>query len=152
MSRNQRIAFAALAAVIAVVAVVVLTSGSDDSEPAATTTTPAAATATSTPDEVGTPASQEEQPEAKPAEVQIEVKGGEVVGGTQEIRVKQGEDIRFSVTSDASDEVHVHGYDVKKDVEPGEPVSFDIPAKITGIFEVELEDAGVQVASLRVEQ
>ena len=30
--------------------------------------------------------------------------------------------------------------------------AFDIPAKITGIFEVELEDAGVQLASLRVEQ
>jgi plastocyanin len=151
MSRNQRIAYAVLAAVIAVVAIVLLTSGGDDSEPASTTT-PAAATATAAPDEVGTPASQEEEPEAKPAETQIEVKGGEVVGGVQEIKVTQGDDIRFSVTSDAADEIHVHGYDVKKDVEPGEPVSFDIPAKITGIFEVELEEAGVQVASLRVKQ
>jgi plastocyanin len=146
MSRNQRIAFAAVAAVIAVVAIIVLaSSGGDDSS---TTTTPAAATAT--PEGAGTPPSQQEQ--ASPADVQIQVKGGDVVGGTQEIRVKEGEHIRFSVTSDKPDEVHVHGYDVKKDVEPGTPVQFDIPAKITGIFEVELEDAGVQLASLRVEQ
>ena len=146
MSRNQRLAFAALAAVIAIVAIFALSSGGDDDS--ATTSTPAA---TGTPDEVGTPASQDEE-EAKPAEVQIEVKGGDVVGGVQEITVKQGEHIRFSVTSDTADEVHVHGYDVKKDLEPGKPVPFDIPAKITGIFEVELEDAGVQIASLRVEQ
>src|SRR5215212_6339097 len=101
MSRNQRLAFAALAAVIAVIAVIVLTSGGDD-DTGSTTAKPA-----------GTPPSQqEEQPEASPAEVQIEVKGGDVVGGTQEIRVKQGEHIRFSVTSDTADEVHVHGYDV----------------------------------------
>jgi plastocyanin len=98
-----------------------------------------------------TPQPEEAEP-TEPAEEQIEVKGGEVVGGAAEIRVKQGEQIRFSVTSDTADEVHVHGYDVKKDLEPGKPVSFDIEAKIVGIFEVELEDAGVQIASLRVEQ
>ena len=141
MSRNQRLIFAALAAVIAVIAVIALTSGGDDSTKSTSTGT-------------GTPSSQQDQQpaEASPSEAQIEVKGGDVVGGVQEIRVKEGQDIRFSVTSDKADEVHVHGYDVKKDVEPGKPVQFDIPAKITGIFEVELENAGVQIASLRVEQ
>src|SRR4051812_34329434 len=114
MSRNQRLAFAAIAAVIAVVAVIVLASGGNDSS----STTPAA---TSTADAAGTPPSQQPA-EASPAEAQIQVKGGDVVGGVQEIRVKKGEHIRFSVTSDKADEVHVHGYDVKKDVTPGEPV------------------------------
>src|SRR4051794_16501040 len=114
MSRNQRITFAALAAVVAVVAIVVLASGGDDKS---TTTTPAAATAT--PQGAGTPPSQDEPAQASPAEAQIQVKGGDVVGGVQEIRVKEGDTIRFSVTADKADEVHVHGYDVKKDLEPG---------------------------------
>jgi FtsP/CotA-like multicopper oxidase with cupredoxin domain len=92
-----------------------------------------------------------EPTEATPAGVAIEVKDGEVVGGEGTIEVKQGETARFSVTSDVADEVHVHGYDVKKDVEAGGTASFEIPAKITGIFEVELENAGIQLASLRVD-
>ena len=147
MSRSQRLAFAAIAAVIAIVAVVVFASGGDDEETAATTPTP---TATEASDAEAT-ATQEPE-EAEPAETEIEVKGGEVVGGLQEIRVEEGEDIVFTVAADVADEVHVHGYDVTKDVAPGKPAKFDIPAKITGIFEVELEDAGLQVVSLRVEQ
>ena len=151
MSRSQRLAFAAIAAVIAIVAVVVFASGGDDEETAATTPTPTAtATTTAEPDAEAT--ATEEPEEAEPAGTRVEVKGGEVVGGVQEIRAKEGEDIVFTVAADVADEVHVHGYDVTKDVAPGKPAKFDIPAKITGIFEVELEGAGLQVVSLRVEQ
>jgi hypothetical protein len=39
-----------------------------------------------------------------------------------------------------------------KDIEaPGDTVEFDFKADITGITEVELEDAGLQIASLRVD-
>ena len=154
MSRSQRLAFAAIAAVIAVVAVVVLASGSDE-EQTATTPTQAAtpqsqveesATATSEPDE----AEPRETPE--PEETQIEIRGGEVVGGVQEIRAKEGDEVRFAVTSDAPAHVHLHGYDVVRDAAPGKPARFNIDADIVGIFEVELEDTHVQVASLRVEQ
>jgi plastocyanin len=93
-----------------------------------------------------------EKPSAEPAGTQIEVAGGEVVGGPKEIRAKEGDVIRFTVKSDVADEVHVHGYDVKKEVAAGGKASFAIPAKIVGIFEVELEGAHLQVASLRVEQ
>jgi hypothetical protein len=54
------------------------------------------------------------------------------------------------VNSDVADEIHVHGYDFKKNVEKGGSVSFSFPAKIEGVFEVELEDAGEQIAELRV--
>ena len=53
--------------------------------------------------------------------------------------------------SDVSDEVHVHGYDLMKDVEAGQTVTFSFPADITGIFEIELEGAGKQIAELRVD-
>jgi hypothetical protein len=45
----------------------------------------------------------------------------------------------------------VHGYDLMKDVEPGKEITFSFPAEITGIFEIELENAGQQIAQLRVD-
>jgi plastocyanin len=151
VSSRQRAINLAIAAVIAIVAVVVIlaTSGGSDEKsdetpaaatPAATSQPEASAQgkATSTPDE--------------PAPPEIVIKDGKVVGGIAKFRVKQGDRIRFSVTADVADEVHVHAYDFMKDIEqPGDTVTFDFKADITGITEVELEDAELQIASLRVD-
>ncbi len=80
----------------------------------------------------------------------IVVKGGQPVGGVEELSYNEGDRIRFKVKSDVSDEIHVHGYDLMKDVSAGGEVSFDFPAEIEGIFEVELEDRKEQIAELRV--
>jgi hypothetical protein len=82
--------------------------------------------------------------------VEISVQGESPVGGVQDITVKQGERVRFTVRSDTAQEIHVHGYDFHKDVPANGSVNFDFPAKINGIFEIELEKPGVQIASLRV--
>jgi len=37
-----------------------------------------------------------------------------------------------------------------QDVAPGEPVTFDFPADIEGVFEAELEGAHEQILELRV--
>jgi hypothetical protein len=81
----------------------------------------------------------------------IVVEHGEPKGGVQELTFIEGEPIRFRVRSDVADEVHFHGYDVGKEVEAGGSVSFDVPATIPGIFEVELEDAKQQIAEVTVE-
>jgi hypothetical protein len=49
------------------------------------------------------------------------------------------------VSSDAHDDIHLHGYDIEKPVEPGQPAQFNFTANIEGIFEIEshvAEDAG----------
>jgi hypothetical protein len=76
---------------------------------------------------------------------------GEPQGGIRELTYFAGEPIRFRVRSDVADEIHFHGYDVGKDVEAGGSVSFNVPATIEGIFEVELENAGEQIAEVTVE-
>ncbi len=45
----------------------------------------------------------------------------------------------------------MHGYDLKKDVTAGGSVEFDFKATIEGRFEVELENAGTQIAMLEVD-
>ena len=80
----------------------------------------------------------------------IVVENGEPVGGVQELEYSAGDQIRFEVDSDVADEIHVHGYDLMKDVPAGGSVSFSFPAEIEGIFEVELEGRKEQIAELRV--
>jgi heme/copper-type cytochrome/quinol oxidase subunit 2 len=84
--------------------------------------------------------------------VVINVVGGKPQGGVQKITVNKGQPVRFKVVSDVSDEIHVHGYNFHKDVKKGGSVSFDFPAKIDGIFVIELESRGEQIASLQVNQ
>lgn len=88
-----------------------------------------------------------EVPNAEPT---ITVKNGEPAGGVQELEYSAGDQVRFKVDSDVADEIHVHGYDLMKDVPAGGSVSFSFPAEIEGIFEVELEGRKEQIAELRV--
>ena len=80
----------------------------------------------------------------------IVIRNGEPVGGIKELEYSAGDQIRFEVTSDVADEVHVHGYDLMQDVPAGGTVSFDFPAEIEGIFEAELEGRKEQIAEIRV--
>lgn len=125
MERSQRIGLLVVAAVIAAVAVVVLViSGGDDSSDSTSGTKQVART--------------------------IEIKNGKPVGGVAEIEVNKGDRIHFTVKSDADHEIHMHGYDIEKDVKAGGKVVYDVPATIDGVFEVEVEDTKQQLADLRV--
>jgi hypothetical protein len=126
--------------VAAVVLFVVLSDDDGDSDPAASGTTK---TATTT--------KHENEPKPKPEVTTIEVKGGEPVGGVQDLTYTAGDEARFDVEADVVEEVHVHGYDIIENVSPGKPASFEFPADIEGGFEVELEGAHVQIAELTVQ-
>jgi hypothetical protein len=92
-----------------------------------------------------------EQPEPEPEPAQILVRDGKPVGGVARLEYKRGERIRFAVFSDTADEVHVHGFDLAKDVAANGSVRFDFEADIEGVYEVEFEGAHVQIAELRIE-
>ena len=80
----------------------------------------------------------------------VVVRDGEVVGGRRTIPAKAGERVEFRVRADVADEVHVHGYDDHFDLQPGEPRTVRFDADLEGVFEVELEAAGLEIAQLRV--
>jgi hypothetical protein len=80
----------------------------------------------------------------------IVVKNGKPVGGIRQLTYNKGETVHFKVASDIKEEVHMHGYDIMKDVGAGGTVSFDFPATIEGVFEAELENRKEQILELTV--
>ena len=140
MSRNQRIGLIVGAIVFAVVAFVIASPGGDDdggSESAQTTTTQSQSETgqQETPTETEAPA---ETVPAEPKPTQIQIRGGEVVGGAADIQAKKGDVVQFVVSSDAPDDIHLHGYDIEKKVEPGKPTVMSFKASIPGRFPVEV--------------
>jgi hypothetical protein len=154
VSSRQRLVNLAIAAAIAVIAVVVIlaTSGGSDDEKKATATPPATVTQQPEADAGGKATSTPTEAPNEPPPPEIVVENGKPVGGVTQMLFHEGDRIRFSVTADVADEVHVHAYDIHQDIEaPGDTVTFDFKASITGITEVELENAGLQIASIRVD-
>jgi hypothetical protein len=80
----------------------------------------------------------------------ITVRNAKPVGGIEKLDYTKGDQVRFKINSDVADEIHVHGYDFHKNVPAGGSVSFSFPAKIDGVFVIELESRGEQIAELRV--
>ena len=85
-----------------------------------------------------------------PTTVRIVVRDGRVLGGLRRARLEQGERAVLVVQADVSDHVHLHGYDIMRDVSPGSPARLRFRANIPGRFEVELEDRKLQIAQLEV--
>ncbi len=82
--------------------------------------------------------------------VQLSVRGGRPVGGVRTIRVRRSRPVRLIVRSDVSDHVHVHGYDLVRDVGPGGPAVFTFRARLPGAFVIELEERALHLAQLQV--
>jgi hypothetical protein len=127
-STGVRLGLGAVAIAVVVVLFIALSGGDDDSSSSTGTTSGQSA----------------------PQVPTIQIKDGEPVGGIQDLSFNEGDDIRFRVDSDAAWEIHFHGYDIPMDVEAGASVTFDVPATITGVFEVEIEQTATQIAEITV--
>ena len=82
--------------------------------------------------------------------VTVEVVGGAPVGGYQRVEIDLGSVVALRVTADTSDELHVHGYDILREVSDGHPVHFAFAAEIPGVFEVELHGSGRLLVLLEI--
>ncbi len=75
---------------------------------------------------------------------------GQVSGDTGRVPVDLGTTVTVLVRSDVADEVHLHGYDRTVTVPAGGSATLRFTADIPGVFELELHEAGVTLASLEV--
>lgn len=146
------IALGALAAIV--VLFVVLRDGDDNSGTTGAGTTTATTTTSATGTEQTTTTQTTEPPATtaaeQPTRVRVVVRGGKVVGGPKVHEVPFRERVTLVVNSDVADHVHVHGYDLMRDVAPGRPVRLTFVTRLSGRFEFELEDAHLRLGELSV--
>jgi hypothetical protein len=155
-SNRARIAVLVVAAVVAVGLFVILNGDDEDESPA--TTTAASSEEAANPGQDGQQANgsagrDKPKPESEPEIPTITIKGGEPEGGVASLSAESGGEVRFRVVSDTEGEVHVHGYEIYKDVVPGQRAGINFPADIEGAFEIELHSHEVgefQIAELEV--
>lgn len=154
LSGLQRAALIVGAIAVLVVAYVLIQGGSDDGgDKAATTATPSTSptqSTTSTQSTQSTQSTSTAQEPAEPTVPTVRVVDAKPQGGVKKLEFQKGDQIRFRVVSDTADEIHVHGYDLMKDVAKGGSVSFAFKGSIDGRFVVELEDHGEEIAELDV--
>jgi len=110
---------------------------------APTTTTTTADTTTTTETTQTTPAS-----EAKV--IMVNVVKGVPKGGIQRPTVDKGDKVVLVVRTDSGEAVHLHGYNIEKDVVPGQAVRMPFTANIAGRFEVELHPTDALLAVIEV--
>jgi hypothetical protein len=147
VSRGARIGVLVAAVVGLIVGFVLVSPGGDDRSDRTSPPTSAPAPPTAT---TGTRPAPAQPPAA--AFTTIRVQGGKPVGGVKTVTVEKGDRARIEVTSpDTSGEVHLHGYDIMRDLKAGGRVRFSFDADAEGIFEMELESSHTQIAKLVVE-
>jgi hypothetical protein len=143
---------AVMLAAVAASVVALAGCGGGDSTDAVTTTEPTAtapAETTTTADTTATP-----PPGTTPASqakvITIRVVGGLPQGGIQRPTIDKGDKVVLVVRTDSGEAVHLHGYNLEKEIVPGQPVRLSFTADIAGRFEVELHPTDTLLAVLEV--
>ena len=146
MTRAQRLTFLGIAAVIAVVAVILLAGGDDETD------NPANAAQTATPTATATATDGEETPTPTPTPTATPKPPPLLQAGkVKKLTFDEGDTVRFRVRNPEAEEIHVHGYDITREIEPNKTETVSFKATITGIFEIEFHGSAEQIGELKVE-
>ena len=87
---------------------------------------------------------------ATPNIYDIVVQGGRRISEPAVLKVHQGDDVKFRITSDVADEFHLHGYNLQVPVSPDRSAVLQFTAKLTGRFTYELHKSGLELGALEV--
>ncbi len=90
--------------------------------------------------------------ETRDKTISVRISDGKVEGVPARVEVDRGNQVRIEVTSDRSDELHVHGYDRTVPLTPGSPAVAQFMADLPGVFEVETHDSGLLLFQLVVRE
>jgi hypothetical protein len=137
-----------VAAAVAAALVLFVVLSPDDGEDNAASTIPTTTETVTTSTEPSVPPPPRPPAPPPPARVRITVRDGTPVGGVRRVTVGKGRRVILMVRSDVSDHVHLHGYDIMRDVGPGMPAQISFRATIIGTVEAELEDRHVPLAQI----
>ena len=72
------------------------------------------------------------------------------IEGERRYEVSFGDTVEVRVTSDVAEEVHLHGYDLLLQLEPGAEVILEFEANLPGVWEAELHPSHRELFQLQV--
>jgi phage-related tail protein len=85
-----------------------------------------------------------------PLTIDVTVANGKVSPSGAKYDVTKGSTVTINVSSDANETVHVHGYEIEKDVTPGQKLVITFVASMTGSFDIETHVIDATIATLNV--
>ncbi|MCW2902655.1 MAG: hypothetical protein JWO67_4920 [Streptosporangiaceae bacterium] len=88
---------------------------------------------------------------AAPVTIAVSVNGGTVRTPSRRVTVRRGQVVRIVITSDAAEELHLHGYDLELELKPGVTGVLRFVSDHPGVFEAELHRSGARAFELRVD-
>lgn len=124
--------------------------GGDSTNDAVTTTETTATAPTTTADATTTTETTQTPPASEAKVIMVNVVKGVPKGGIQRPTVHKGDKVVLVVRTDSGEAVHLHGYNIEKDVVPGQAVRMPFTANIAGRFEVELHPTDALLAVVEV--
>jgi ABC-type glycerol-3-phosphate transport system substrate-binding protein len=143
--------FALMLAAVAAGAIALAGCGGDSTNDAATTTETTATAPTTTTDTTATTETTATTPAPQAKVITVNVVKGVPQGGIQRPSVKKGDKVVLVVRTDSGEAVHLHGYNIEKEVVPGKAVRLPFTANIAGRFEVELHPTDALLAVIEVQ-
>lgn len=72
-------------------------------------------------------------------------------GAVREFTVREGDTLTLRISTDRAIAVHIHGYDLKRELVPGETAVLSFAATLSGRFEIEDELTEKELGVLVVE-
>ncbi|HTK23573.1 MAG TPA: hypothetical protein VL264_05050 [Gaiella sp.] len=141
---------ALMLAAVAAGAIALAGCGGDSTNDAVTTTETTATAPTTTTDTSATQTTAT-TPASEAKVITVNVVKGIPQGGIQRPTVKRGDKVVLVVRTDSGEAVHLHGYNIEKEVVPGKAVRLPFTANIAGRFEVELHPTDALLAVIEVQ-
>ena len=78
------------------------------------------------------------------------LRDGKRLSGPASLQVRQGEHVTLRIDSNANDELHIHGYDLKLAIKAGAPATLEFTASRSGRFGIELHKRHAELGALEV--
>lgn len=138
-------------AAVAAGAIALAGCGGDSSNDAVTTTETTTSAPATTTDTTATTETTATTPASEAKVITVTVVKGVPQGGIQRPTVKKGDKVVLVVRTDSGEAVHLHGYNIEKQVVPGKAVRLPFTADIPGRFEVELHPTDALLAVIEVQ-
>lgn len=87
---------------------------------------------------------------AAPIVFEFILRDGKRLSGPASLQVRQGEHVTLRIDSNANDELHIHGYDLKLAIKAGAPATLEFTASRSGRFGIELHKRHAELGALEV--